>query len=309
MKKTIYITEHNLLSLANSKVIKEEYIHPEEQDEYTIGAEGNGGNNEYFHVAKDLSENEEDEVEANEVDLSSFKKEETLSPKLWDGLNLKKKVRLKLLDIADDFWDYVNLSWVKIQGIILTGSICNYNWSKFSDIDLHIIVDFNEISDKTDFVQDYFDSKKNEWNNEHDGLKIFGFPVELYVEDVHAETVSQGMFNLEKNEWIRKPNINDIQSIELNKYFIKQKAANIMTKIDNYIDKLKSLSDKKDLDKLGKKAHKLLDRIKRMRKFGLGRSGETDSYNILYKVLRREGYLDKLWDISSKLYDKINSLN
>lgn len=300
----------NKLPLLKSIIstITESQYHPEEQDEYMIGAEGDGGNNEYFHADQNLSENEEDEVEANEIDLSSFKKENTLAPKIWKDFRLNKKVRLKLLDIADDFWDFVNLSWVKVKGVILTGSICNYNWSKFSDIDLHVVVDFNDVSDKKDFVQDYFDSKKNEWNDEHDDLKIYGFPIELYVEDINADTVSGGMFDLERNKWIRKPNINDIRSIELNKYFIKQKAANIMTKIDNYVDKMNSTNDDKELNILGKKAHKLLNRIKAMRKYGLNRGGETDSYNILYKILKRESYLDKLWNMSSKLYDKINSL-
>lgn len=305
-KKIVYLNEKSLINLIPKNKIREGYVHPEEQDEYTIGAEGNGGNNEYFHA--DLSENEEDEVNADEVDLSSFKKEPNLAPKIWKDFKINKKVRLKLLDIADDFWDYVNLTWVKIKGIILTGSICNYNWSKFSDIDLHIIVDYDDVSDRKEFVQDYFDSKKNEWNDEHEGLKIYGFSVELYVEDINADTVSGGMFDLERNKWIRKPNINDIHSIELNKYFIKQKAANIMTKIDDYVDKMDSTDDDKELKILGKKAHKLLNRIKAMRKFGLSRGGETDAYNILYKAIKRFGYLDKLWDMSSKLYDKMNSL-
>ena len=50
-----------------------------------------------------------------------------------------------------------------------------------------------KVDDKTDFVQEYFDAKKNEWNDEHDGLSIYGFPVELYVEDVTAKTTSGGL--------------------------------------------------------------------------------------------------------------------
>lgn len=255
-----------------------------------------------------VSENQELEVRPEEVKLDSFKKEERLAPKIWNGMMLSHKVRLKLLDIADDFWDYCNLNWVKRKGIHLTGSICNYNWSKFSDIDLHIVVDFKEISDNIDFVQEYFNDKKNAWNDEHDGLKIYGFPVELYVEDINAETKSGGIFDLEKNAWIKVPNPDDIHSIELDKYEIKNKSANIMTKIDDYYDLLNSTDDSDKLLKLNKKVQKLSKRLKNMRQFGLKRGGETDPYNIVYKVTRRMGYTDKLWQISTLLYNKLNSI-
>ena len=173
---------------------------------------------------------------------------------------------------------------------------------------MHLVVDFSDVSERKDFVQQYFDAKKNEWNNEHENLKIYGFPVELYVEDINAETKSGGLFNLETNAWIKVPSPDDVHSIELGKYEIKEKSANIMTKIDNYYDLLNSTTDDAKLRKLGDKAHRLLKKIKAMRKFGLKRGGEGDPYNIVYKVLRRTEYLDKLWGISSKLYDKLNSI-
>lgn len=268
-----------------------------------------GSNNVYF-VDLDkvqLTENIESEVDASEINLSSFKKREELAPKIWYGRKLNSKVRLKLLDIADDFWDFANISWVDRSGIYLTGSICGKNWSKYSDIDLHISVDFSKVDERTDFVQEYFDLKKNEWNNNHKNLKIYGFPVELYVEDINADTKTSSKYDLEKNDWVKESD-EDI-SIGLNKYSIKAKSANIMTKIDDLQDECDSTDDDAKLRDIGKRAKKLYRKIKRMRKFGLNRSGEGDSLNIVYKVLRRSGYLEKLWDLSSTLYDKVNSLN
>lgn len=255
-----------------------------------------------------MDENLESEVEASEVSLDSFKKQETLEPKLWDKKTLKSRVRLKLLDIADDFWEFAGISWVKRRGIHLTGSICNYNWSKFSDIDLHLVVDFTEVDERTDFVQEYFDSKKNEWNETHDKLKIYGYPVELYVEDVNAETASGGVYDLEKNEWINEPQKESYASIGLEKYEIKNKSAKFMTKIDDLLDLFEKTDDDAKLREIGKTAHKLYNKIKRLRKFGLKRGGESDPYNIVFKVLRRTGYLEKLWNLNAELYDKVNSL-
>jgi len=267
-------------------------------------------NNKTFTIDSDvMSENIESEVEANQVKLDSFKKRNELVPKIWEGDKLNSRVRLKLLDIADDFWESTNIGWVKPKNIVLMGSICNYNWSKFSDIDLHLQVDFSEVDNKKDFVQEYFNGKKNEWNKEHSDLKIFDFPVELYVEDLGANTNSGGIYDLEQNDWIKKPSKESIKPIGLNKYSIKDKAAKIMTDIDDLYDAFKNTDDDTKLRKIGEKAHKILDYVKSMRKKGLDRGGESDSGNIIYKVLRRTGYMDILWKLSSKLYDKLNSIN
>ena len=63
-----------------------------------------------------------------------------------------------------------------------------------------------------------------------------------------------------------------------------------------------------DAYNVGKEANKLLKKVKKMRKYGLERSGEGDTYNIVYKCLKRTEYLEKLWKISSESYDKINSI-
>ena len=260
------------------------------------------------HINK-LTENFDFEVDSSEIDLSSFKKKHELVPNIWnpDG-TLNSRVRLKLLDIADDFWKFVNLTWVKPNGIILTGSICNFNWSQYSDIDLHLIVDFDEIDEKTEFVKDYLDSKKNEWNNEHSGLQIMGYPVELYVQNLGEMPESNGIYDLEENDWVREPNPDDIKSIGLNKFSIKDKAAKIMTIIDDMYDALASTDDSHKIEQMGDDASYLWKKVKEMRKSSLEKNGESGSGNIVYKILRREFYLDKLWHLKVMCYDKLNSI-
>lgn len=265
-----------------------------------------------FYESKDkekVLENFDFEVDSSEIDLSSFKKKHELVPNIWnpDG-KLNSRIRLKLLDIADDFWDYVNLTWVKPSGIILTGSICNFNWSQYSDIDLHLIVDFDEIDEKIEFVKDYLDSKKNEWNNEHSGLQIMGYPVELYVQNLGEMPESNGIYDLEENDWVREPNPDDIKSIGLNKFSIKEKAAKIMTIIDNMYDALASTDDFHKIEQMGDDASYLWRKVKEMRKSSLEKNGESGSGNIVYKILRRTGYLDRLWKLSNVVYDKTNSI-
>lgn len=263
----------------------------------------------HMYESKQVNENFEDEVKPSEVDLSSFKKRDTLVPSLWKDGVLDSRIRLKLLDIADDFWDFVNLKWVEPKGIILTGSICNYNWSHYSDIDLHLVVDFDGVDEKTDFVRDYLDAKKNEWNDEHGDLKIYGYNVELYVQNLGEMPQSSGIYDLEENEWIREPRKEDIKSITLNKFSIKDKAAEIMTIIDGLAMALDNAKDSHEIENVSDDAEYLWAKIKNMRTKGLEKDGESSSANIVYKYMRRQKYLDKLWRIRQMGYDKLMSID
>lgn len=257
-----------------------------------------------------MSENFEFEVEPNDVDLSSFKMKETLNVDIWDNFEtINSKVRLKLLDIADDFYNSLEINYIKPIDIVLTGSICNFNWSKFSDIDLHIVIDFNEISEKHEMVQEYLDAKKNEWNNQHEDLTIYGFNVELYVQNSHDFDVVDGTYSLEKNKWLKKPIREKLRPIDERKHKIQVVASDIMTKIDDMEEMFEKCDDKHKLEVLSNKIDKMLFNLKTIRKNGLNsKSAEMSIGNIIYKILRRTDYFDKLWHLKIKLYDKINSI-
>lgn len=287
-----------------------QYIMGEINRFYSEGVRPQGG---YAYESEEkkgerIEENIDLEVNSSDIDLSSFRKKKELAPVWQDEDTLDSRVRLRLLDIADDFWEFVNLTWVKPNGIILTGSICNFNWSQFSDIDLHLIVDFDEIDEKTEFVQDYLDAKKNEWNNEHNELRLMGFPVELYVQNVGEMPESGGIYDLEDNSWLKRPNSSDIKSIGLDKFSIKDKAAEIMTIIDDMYDTLNDTTDSHEIEQIGDDAHYLWKKVKNMRKKSLEKKGESGAGNIVYKILRRMNYLDKLWKLSTITYDRTNSI-
>ena len=256
----------------------------------------------------ELKENFNFEVDSSDVDLSSFEKQEELAPSLWRNGVLNPRARLKLLDIADDFWEFVNITWVKPKSILLTGSICNFNWSQYSDIDLHLVVDFSEIDDKKEFVKEYLDSKKNEWNDKHDSLTIYGFNVELYTQDIDEGVESGGIYDLEENEWVREPNKSDIHQLGQEMDAIKSSAAKIMTIIDDMYDAFISAEDQHVIDEIGDDADLLWRKVKEMRKSSLAKDGEMSDGNITYKVLRRTKYLDKLFNLKTLVYDKVNSI-
>ena len=246
------------------------------------------------------------EVDADDISLKSFKVQDELNPKFWIDGKINSRVRLKLLDLADEFYDSLNIKWVKPKDIVLTGSIANYNWSKYSDVDVHILVDYEKVWKKTDIIQDYFDSKKQLWSDEHDGLKIYGFPVELYVEDANVKNPNSGIYSLEKNEWISEPG--DFQDAELNEERIKEISAKYMTEIDDAYEDIKKEKDNHRLEVLSTKMKKLFGKLHKQRKESLEKHGEMGTYNIVWKVLRRSGHLDKIWEIINDVYNKVNSI-
>ena len=246
------------------------------------------------------------EVEASDISLKSFEIQDELNPKFWINNKINSRVRLKLLDLADEFIESLAVDWVKPKDIVLTGSIANYNWSKYSDVDVHILIDFKEVWKKTEFVQDYFDSKKALWSQEHDELKIYGFPVEMYVEDANSDNPSSGIYSLNKNKWIVEPN--NFQDAHLNEPFIKEKSAKIMSEIDDIDEKIKKEKDNHKLETLSAKLKKIFDKLHKQRQESLDKNGEMGTYNIIWKVLRRSGHLDKIWEIINTVYNKVNSI-
>lgn len=248
-----------------------------------------------------------DDNELGDV-LQSFDIQKQLNPKFWINGKLNSRVRLRLLDIADTFFDSMELDWVKPKDIIMTGSLANYNWSKFSDIDLHIVVDFKEVDDRVEFVKDYFDSKKSIWNNQHEDLKIYGYPVELYVQDKNEEHTASGVYSLEEDKWLREPERDSLAAVKLDKERITHKTKNIVDKIDTLEGECNGEKDEAKLDTLSAKVKGLFDKIKGMRKDSLKNGGELSEGNVIYKTLRRLGYIGKLVDLKRITFDKINSI-
>ena len=242
-----------------------------------------------------------DEVDADDLNLDSFKVRDGLQPDIWINGKINSEVRKRLLEIAHDFYDSLEIKWSRPLDVLITGSLANYNWSEYSDIDLHLVLNFSEVYDDTELLEDYFKAKKDLWNNDHENLKIYGFPVEVYMEDTADPPKSAGKFSLFKNEWIEEPK--DLSDAKLNEDFIKSEAAKIMTKIDDLRE------SEENPRSIYNKCDRLFEYMKDIRKKGLEtEAAEMSSGNIIWKVLRREGYIDKLVDIMVDAYDSGKSI-
>jgi hypothetical protein len=228
--------------------------------------------------------------------IKSFYLKDELNPNVWDGFKIKSEVSSQLINIAQDFYNTTSLE-AEIKDVILTGSLANYNWSeKYSDYDLHILIDFNDVSEDVDLVKKYVDAAKNNWNKEYN-INIEGYPVEVYIQDINEPHISTGVFSLIKNKWKVRPIKKDFQ-IDENE--IKRKAKGIM----NQIDELESKLDE-PYDEFRESVKVIWDKIKNLRKSGLdSQGGEFSVGNLTFKVLRRNGYIKKILQLKKEVYQK-----
>lgn len=235
--------------------------------------------------------------------LNSFKLQNSLNKDIWDDKDtLNPKVKFKLLEIAKDFFKELELPKnVKLKDIIFTGSLANFNWSKFSDIDLHLVVDFGEFKEDEKFIEKHFKVEKTLWNDIHD-IKIYNYPVEIYVQDIAHELAATAIYSVLHNKWIKKPSK---QEFSVDKGLLKQKAQKFFKQKED-IDKD---YNNKDYKSVVSKIDILWNRIKKMRQSGLEEGGEFSLENILFKVLRRTPFMDDLDKMRKDAYDKSMTLN
>lgn len=226
---------------------------------------------------------------------------ESLCPRVWDfngssGYSMKPEVRKTLLSIATDFVKTDisgNELALPVKDIVLLGSLTNFNWTPYSDFDLHIVVDFGNLDMSKIEAQLLVDGLKNSWNKNH-AITIKGHPVELYVQDVSAEPHSMSSYSVKSGKWIEPP----VKSKpKIDKEYIKKKHATAKSRLD---DLFKEPTEKK--------LEAELDRIYNMRQAGLDDGGEFSEENLVFKILRAQGYLDKLKDLINKVYDQEHSL-
>jgi len=237
------------------------------------------------------------EFKQNTLDpVKSFKIKDDLNPKIWDNFKLKSSVRKDLLKIAKDFWNGTELE-AEVKDIILTGSLANYNWSeKYSDYDLHIVIDFNDINKDNDLVKKLVDGLKTIWNLQHD-IKIEGYEVEVYIQSDVEPHSSTGVFSLLKNKWSVKPKKVDF---EPNEKEIEKKSKSIILQVD----KIEEDFDELSYEQLKSKVKRVWNKIKKLRKSSLEEDGEFGIGNLVFKVLRRNGYIEKIMDLKKTGYEK-----
>lgn len=241
-----------------------------------------------------------DQFSSKEFNTNLLKPKNNLFPKFWKKENLNPIVSRKLMQIADEVVKSLDLS-DEVKDIIITGSIASYNWHEMSDIDLHIVLDFEKIDDNFDLVKRMLDQTRINWNKKHD-IKIAGKEVELYFQHYEEEHEANGIWSLELEKWLKKPTKVDV---EIDLQTTEKKAESIAVCIEHLYEMFKDKKYKETYDF----AKKIKNKIARMRNSGLAKEGIYSPENLAFKMLRNSGYLEKVSSLKIKSYDNMMSID
>lgn len=214
-------------------------------------------------------------------DILTYEFHSELAPQVWSGDTLDPEIRDKLLENTVAFLDSLDID-VEIEDITLTGSLANYNYTKYSDFDLHIITDLKKYDVDQDLLKDYFNAKRTIWNTTHD-VTIKGYNVELYIQDISEAHHSTGVYSLKDDEWVVKPVvIKDKKAVDPE---LVQKKKQTMLDIINFV-----LTPECDIECALRAKEKFMN----YRKAGLEKEGDLAPENLAFKELRRSGDIEKL---------------
>ena len=224
-----------------------------------------------------------------------------LDPKFWDeDAHLDPKIRKKLLTIAKDFFDNVELD-TEIIDIYFMGSMCNYNYTELSDLDTHIVIDYEDVGPK-ELVEKAVDGERFQWNTRHN-ISLRGHDVELYIQDINDKKPHAAIYSLINDEWVQKPKHDPPKLTE----------EDILPKYNAYVYDITELekvvksgeNDPDELKKYYNRAKEIKKKISEARVLGIKEKGEFSIENLVFKKLRNEGFIGKLIEIKNALYDKM----
>lgn len=235
----------------------------------------------------------------------TVEKHDTLNPKLFDGEHLKDEVREKILRIVDKFTEDLEEDGIRIviKDIVLIGSNVSYNYTKDSDLDIHIIADTSSLHCPDHLYPLIYSAYRSMFNKKFD-ISFFGIPVELFVETEDIATISNGEYSVKDDEWIKEPDKDVIPEYDL---------TSLNASVEDWKDHAgKLISDIKTGALSGDEAHdainEYIESIYALRKEGLHATGEYGTENLTFKEIRNLGLLDELKDLKNEVTAKQLSL-
>lgn len=255
-------------------------------------------------------------VSEPEEDLEEdIEKHDELNPALFDGEELKPEIKDAIQKIVDTFVEDLKESDVdiKVKDVVLVGSNVSYNYTKDSDLDLHIIADSNGTDYPAEFATLLYSAYRSIFNRNYD-ITLKGVPVEVYVEmDNLGAAKSNGQYSLNSG-WLKKPSKDSIPDVNLNQEEFERlfsewedKYFNLLDEIGVTPEEVLTLVEKEDEEASGK-VKDFIEDIYELRKESIANEGEYGVGNLVFKEFRNLGYLDGLKSLRKVLKGKELSL-
>ena len=125
--------------------------------------------------------------------------------------------------------------------------------------------------------------------------------MEVYVQNQSEPHFATGVYSIMYDEWINEP---QQEEVTFDDEKLLSKASTWTNMIDGVYEKANLLDPEETLSLI----EKVKDKLKKYRSCGLEKNGEYSYENLTFKFLRRNGYIQKLFDLKNKITDDILSL-
>lgn len=230
----------------------------------------------------------------NFLNESAVELHDTLNPKLWtEGNELKPFVRDRLLKVVDKYIESSEvLTEQDVIDVELLGSNASYNYTPYSDLDVHLVVNMEAVSCDPALFQLACNAERSNFNKNYD-ITIKGIEIEMYVEDVKASTASNGIYSLYKDEWIKFPSKITVPNYDNDEEYIK------------LLDSWKNLAKTTLANATSaSQVQDYINNLYNLRRTSIMTDGEFGKGNLIFKEIRNLGLLDELkqrqYELSSK---------
>ena len=234
----------------------------------------------------------------------AIEKHDTLNPKLFNNMTLKPEIRKKAEEVVNEFLRILAEDEVKldIRDVILTGSNASYNYTANSDVDLHILANTTQFDDPEQLHKKLYNCYRRIFESKFD-ISFYGIPVEVYVETEDNPVVSNGIYSVMYDKWVKEPTqdyVKEVNQEEIAKFAKPwiDRAKEVIKKVDDNMP-----DGEEEIDEY-------LEDIYAMRQQGIysTEGSEFSPENLTFKEVRNAGLLDKLKELKNKVIEKRLSL-
>ena len=212
--------------------------------------------------------------------------QDELNPVLWSDNKLRPDIKEKIMDLVNEFQSTLDIP-LTILDINIVGSNASYNYTDKSDVDIHIITNFEEYGYPKEFIKVAMNSFKTNFNNKYD-VNYGGYNVEIYVEEVKSSPQTNGIYSVLRDEWIKEPVKLQPIDVDLEPEY---------TLFTDRINEILSGGTEEDIIRV-------IDDLYLLRRNSLVMDGEFGKGNLIFKTIRNDGLLDELKERKVELASK-----
>lgn len=223
----------------------------------------------------------------------SMQRHDALESTYWDGDKMRPEVQASLKKTGLQYFGRLEqkLPCVKLKDILFTGSLSNYNYTSFSDVDLHLTVDIADCKCKA-LVSEYI-TLMNYYHHETEEEVFLRRPMQVTVIMANQDKGQDSRYSVLQAKWVVMPEPG--RKVP----YSKQALSDYVMAYHEQIRELKALfhTDPKAFD--CERAQSLFSKLKQERAAGLkGARGYDSIENTAYRVIRSVGDLSTLYDLS-----------